>query len=211
MLLLVTQAELQMLEWAHSNLGRLVQPRHYPRIRDTAARGVPWAADNDAFGGFDAVAGAAFERMLNALVGIPGCLFVACPNVVGDAALTDAMFDDWAAHIERRALPVAYVVQEDRGEQRSRGVPWGRISALFIGCADDHEKLGERVAGLVAEAKERGKWVHMGRVNSAKRIAYASEIGCDSVDGTGWVRWRDARLGEGLALVGAPPQLRLLS
>ena len=37
---------------------------------------------------------------------------------------------------------------------------------------------------LVAEAKERGKWAHMGRVNSMRRYDYARGIGCDSADGT---------------------------
>ena len=27
-------------------------------------------------------------------------------------------------------------------------------------------------------------WVHMGRVNSQRRLRYAHAIGCDSVDGT---------------------------
>jgi hypothetical protein len=199
-----------MWTFAHPHLGRLVQPRHYPRIADTAARGVTWAADNDAFGGFDSVAGRRFERMLDALRGLPGCRFVTCPDVVGDAGLTDLLFEEWMPHIAARGLPVAYVVQEDGIEYQTRGVPWGAIQALFIGCADDREKLGRRVRGLVAEARRRDKWVHMGRVNTARRVAYAREIGCDSVDGTKWVRWRDTYLPEGLGLVSAPPQTSML-
>jgi hypothetical protein len=49
----------------------------------------------------------------------------------------------------------------------------------------------------------------MGRVNSARRIRYAASIGCDSVDGTKWARWRDAYLNPGLAIVSEPVQLRL--
>jgi hypothetical protein len=37
---------------------------------------------------------------------------------------------------------------------------------------------------LGAETKRRGKWLHMGRVNSARRFAIAELMGCDSVDGT---------------------------
>jgi hypothetical protein len=205
-LLLATQAEPQMLAFEHPNLGRLVQPRHFPKVAETVARCVPWAADNDAFVGFDA---AAFEHMLHALAGLPGCLFVTCPDIVGEGGLTDLLFEEWAPRIMRHGLPLAYVVQEEGLEYEWSGVPWGAIKALFIGCASDEEKLGERVRSLVAEAKCLGKWVHMGRVNSAKRIAYAMEIGCDSVDGTKWVRWRDTYLAEGLQLVSAPPQLAL--
>ena len=61
----------------------------------------------------------------------------------------------------------------------------------------------------MAEAKRRRKWVHMGRVNSERRIRYAASIGCDSIDGTKWVRWRDIYLNAGLAATAAAPQLRL--
>jgi hypothetical protein len=174
-LLLATQAEPQMRRFDHPRLGRLVQPRHYPRLADTAARGVPWAADNDAFGGFDGAKADRFERMLAA-----------------------------------RGLPVDYVLQEDGFEYEPRGIPWGSIRALFIGCGDDREKLGPRVRAPVAGAKGRGKWVHMGTVNTARRVAYARKIGCDSIDGTKWVRWRDTYQPEGLGLVSAPPQMSLL-
>lgn len=62
-------------------------------------------------------------------------------------------------------------------------VPWGEFDVLFIGGSTEW-KLGAAVRGLVAEAKARGKGVHMGRVNSLKRFRYAEAIGCDSVDGT---------------------------
>jgi hypothetical protein len=52
MLLLATQAEPQMRPHCHPNLGRLLQPRHYPRADATASSGVRWAADNDAYGGY---------------------------------------------------------------------------------------------------------------------------------------------------------------
>jgi hypothetical protein len=45
-------------------------------------------------------------------------------------------------------------------------------------------KLGAVARALVAEAKRRGKHVHMGRVNTGKRWRYAEAIGCDSCDGT---------------------------
>lgn len=184
-MLLATQAEPQMFAYQHPNLGRLVQPRHYGAIERTAERGCPWAADNDCFQGLDEDA---FVAMLDRIAGLPFCLFVVCPDVVGEQGLTDLLFEEWAPQVLMRRLPVAYVVQEDGIEYEPRGVPWGVISALFIGCANDGEKLGDRIRRLVREAKARGKWVHMGRVNSAKRIAYAREIGCDSIDGTSWVR-----------------------
>ena len=48
----------------------------------------------------------------------------------------------------------------------------------------------------------------MGRVNSLRRLAYAASIGCDSVDGTQWVRFRDKYLRQGLHACAAGEQLR---
>jgi len=45
-------------------------------------------------------------------------------------------------------------------------------------------KLTPGAARLTAEARRRGKDVHMGRVNSLKRLRYAQDIGCTSADGT---------------------------
>ena len=45
-------------------------------------------------------------------------------------------------------------------------------------------KLGPAAADLAGQARNRGKWVHMGRVNSLRRLSYAQAIGCHSVDGT---------------------------
>jgi hypothetical protein len=205
MFLLATQAEPQMLEFAHPNLGRFVQPRHYARVRDTAERGVPWAADNDAFnGGVDA---AKFLTMLEAIDGVPGCRFVAVPDVVADAMATLHEFETWLPRLHDYDLPLAFVLQDGVA---APDVPWDLIEALFIGGSDAF-KLGEEARQIVAEAQARGKWVHMGRVNTKRRVAYAREIGCDSIDGTKWVRWRDTYLREGLGLVSAPPQSGLLA
>ena len=110
MFLLATQAEPQMLEFAHRNLGRLVQPRHYSRVRDTAERGVPWAADNDAFnGGVDA---AKFLAMLETISGVPGCRFVTVPDVVADATATLREFERWLPCLLDFDLPLAFVLQD---------------------------------------------------------------------------------------------------
>lgn len=201
MLLLATQAEPQMRAFAHPHLGRLVQPFHYPRIADTAGRGVPWAADNGAFGGFQGETVERFCRMSTALHGLPNCLFVVCPDVVGDAEATDALFEEWSPLLRGLGLPLAYVLQERGEDVDPRRIPWAEVEAIFIGCAEDAVKLGAGVRTAARMARERGKWLHMGRVNSARRIRYAHEIGCDSVDGTSWVRWRDRYMADGLALL----------
>lgn len=176
-MLLVTHGHPTFERLAHPNLGRLIQPRHTARIEDTAAAGIPWAADNDCFQGLDVDA---FYTMLDRITGLPGCLFVACPDVVGDHEATMELFHKWAPGLARRGLPIAFVLQNGATID---GVPWRDLAAVFVG-GDDEFKMSVRAASLVAEAKRRGLWVHMGRVNTWKRTKYAASIGCDSVDGT---------------------------
>jgi hypothetical protein len=205
MLLLVTQGMPQMRQHAHPSLGRLLTPRHYPNLDEM--HGLQWAADNDCFQGLNE---RRWSAMLEAVQHASGrCLFVVVPDKVADAATTAAMFDRYYDEVRRRGLPVALVAQdglEDMSGWLAR--TWPRIDALFIGGGDDF-KLGAVAASVVDEAKRRGKWVHMGRVNSEQRIRYAASIGCDSVDGTKWVRWRDIYLNAGIAATAAAPQLRL--
>jgi hypothetical protein len=205
--MLVTQAMPQMRDHAHPNLGRLVTPRHFCSLYEH--EGWPWAADNDCFQGLNPKC---YVTMLDALTETPGrCLFVTVPDVVADAHATAGLFEVWWRALARRGLPAALVAQDGLEHlPRWLATAWPRIDALFIGGSTDW-KLGPSAEALVADAKSRGKWVHMGRVNSARRIRYAASIGCDSVDGTKWVRWRDAYLDSGLQLVGDSVQLRLQS
>ena len=190
----MTTGHPDMHRYAHPNLGRLVQPRHYSSIEQTAREGFPWAADNDAFGNFDEIA---FVKMLDRIAGLPGCLFVCAPDVVADAAATAERFEHWEPIIHAHGLPVALVAQNGQTEP-----PWDRFEALFIG-GDDQFKLGPEGARWVREAQQRGKWTHVGRVNSLRRIAYAQSLGADSVDGSMWARFKATYLRWGLAGVSA--------
>jgi hypothetical protein len=62
-------------------------------------------------------------------------------------------------------------------------VPWGAFDVLFLG-GDTAWKLGPYARQLTGEARDRGLPVHMGRVNSLRRLRYAQAIGCTSADGT---------------------------
>jgi len=75
---------------------------------------------------------------------------------------------------------VALVAQDGL---ESLPVPWEDFDALFIGGSTAW-KLSEAARELCQEAKRRGKWVHMGRVNSLRRMQVAEAFGCDSADGT---------------------------
>lgn len=177
-------------------------------MADTAAAGIPWAADNAAFSDFD---DQAFLAMLDHLAGIPGGLFVVAPDVVGDAAATLDLFTRWQPEIRDRNLPVALAAQNGL---EHLPVPWDDLDALFVGGIPEPGrradwKLSLAAAVMVAEANTRGKWTHMGRANGGRRFEYAKAIGCRSVDGSKFSRFTDTWLPGGLAAAGAGVQGQL--
>lgn len=188
----------------HPNLGRLIQPRHTSSIEKTAEAGIVWAADNDCFQALDA---AAYTRMLDRIQGLDGCRFVTVPDVVGDAPRTLELFDEWAPELERRGLPPALVAQD--GLETIRGIQWDRIDALFIGGSTEW-KEGPGAAELAREARDYGKWVHWGRVNTKRRFDLIVETGAvSSFDGSKFARFRTTYLDGGLEWCRAAGELEL--
>jgi hypothetical protein len=108
------------------------------------------------------------------------CLFATAPDVVGDAEATMVkslpMFPLLRAEGYRAAL-----VAQDGLEDID--VPWDEFDCLFIGGTTQW-KLSEAAYQLAVEAENRGKWTHMGRVNSWRRLKAAAVSGYDSADGT---------------------------
>ena len=122
------------------------------------------------------------------------CAFAVAPDVVGDAAATIGKSLPFLPLIRGLGYPAAFVAQN--GQDRLP-VPWDEFDVLFNG-GDDGWKLGEPMRRLAAEAKARGKWLHMGRVNSLKRMRRARADGYGSCDGT-FIRFGpDIRLPEAL-------------
>ena len=155
-------------------VGKLVVP-HAGTARESLY-GWRWAADNGAFSGLDIPA---FTKMLKKLAGAPGCLFATVPDKVADAAETTRLFHEWVPHMRGLGYPLAYVAQNGL---RPDMIPWAHIAAVFIG-GDTAFKLDS--TALIREAKSRGKWVHVGRVNMPQRITWAYYAGADSFDGSG--------------------------
>ncbi len=156
-------------------LGILLTPNNGNSVGSVVATGLPWAIDNGAFSGFNADK---FLKLIDKAIGKSHLLWVVCPDVVGNAEATLAHWPWWSAQIRARALPVAFVLQDG---QEDLELP--EADCYFIG-GSTRWKLSSHAADLAAEGKRRGAWVHMGRVNSRRRLTVAMDMGCDSTDGS---------------------------
>jgi len=201
----------------HPNLGVLITPH----TGNALPFDMPYACDNAAFSNWQLTA---FLKMLDRLADHPvKPMFVTAPDVVGNSRVTRKLFEGrhlyrsefskkyertrvshklryvetlspirgWSERIRERGLKVAYCLQNGTEEI---GLPNPRYyDALFIG-GDNQYKLSQHVRWQVMRAKEQGVHIHMGRVNTARRLQYAFEIGCDTVDGTGVSMFPDQNL-----------------
>ena len=131
-----------------------------------------WAADI----GMAASDADPYLAYLEALPTRERCLFAVSP----DAYL------EFAGLIRDLGFAAAIVAQ-DHAERLVW--PWDEFDCLFIGGerkadAKAEWKLSAGAQRLCREARSRGKWVHMGRVNTFRRMQRAREMGCCSADGT---------------------------
>ena len=138
-----------------------------------------FAADNGCFVQSEKYSDEGYLAWLNKL-DRESCLFAAAPDVVGDAEKTRDRSYPMLPKIRELGFKAAFVIQDGETPDQIR---WDELDAIFIGGSTEW-KLGPIAADIASEAKKRGKWIHMGRVNSFKRMRLAAAIGCDSVDGT---------------------------
>lgn len=158
-------------------LDMIATPKQGNRLPD----GVTWCADNGCYSAGYPGDDAWFAWLASFTAEqIARCAFATAPDVVGDAAATIERSGPWLHRIRAIGYRAAFVAQNGL---ESLPVPWDAFDVLFLG-GDTAWKLGPHARALVAEAEAHGKSVHMGRVNSERRLRYAQAIGCDSADGT---------------------------
>jgi hypothetical protein len=139
-----------------------------------------WAADNGCFTRGDAFSLSGYLAWLDKMKPLAAsCLFATAPDVVADAQKTWDRSSPTFVEIRARGFGAALVAQNGI---ESMDIQWSLFDALFIG-GDTEWKLSSASADVCREAKRRGMWVHMGRVNSLRRLEIAESFGCDSVDG----------------------------
>jgi len=157
-------------------MGLLNTPRSSYRLDGVKV----WAADNGCF--TNSYPGdAAFIQWLRRYDEHKDrCLFVAAPDVVGDAEQTLAAFPAASRRLREAGWPVALVAQDG---MTPSDVPWHLVDWLFIGGSTAW-KMGDAVLALIAEAKRQNVGVHVGRVNSYARFCHFAAHNADTCDGT---------------------------
>ena len=177
---------------AGGRLGYLATPTHGRRLG--LINEYPWwAADNGCFAQGERFDLAAYYAWLDHHAPAQGhCLFAVAPDVLGDPVATLARSLPVLPELRRRGYRAALVAQD--GLERLP-VPWDAFDVLFMGGSTAY-KLSEPAYALMRDAKARGKWCHMGRVNSWVRLRAAVVSGYDSADGTMVAFGPDKRLAQ---------------
>jgi hypothetical protein len=160
-------------------LGCMTTPSQGNRIPD----GAFYACDNGRFGKGWPGPGRWWTWLTTTVdrYGADRCIWAVAPDVPMDAEATLSDSRPWLARIRALGVPVAYAAQD--GSQAPGLIPWDEIDVLFLAGSTEW-KTGLYAAQLAGEAQRRGKTVHMGRVNSRRRLRLAHHMGCTTADGT---------------------------
>lgn len=148
--------------------------------------GIPYALDNGAWTAFqkgEPFGDAAFQRALDVLGA--GADFVVCPDVVGNAAETLAMIDGWLPRLA--TLPRVLLAAQDGMDVRDLAPHLSPRVGVFVGGSTEYKEGSVRKWGVTCRAA--GAWLHVGRVNTARRISICLEAGADSADGSSLTRY----------------------
>ncbi len=141
-----------------------------------AYAGKPWGLDNGCFSRFERKT---WDRMIAEAKGMEDRpKFVCLPDIVGDARRTLDLYKMFLPNVA--GLKRCLVLQDGIGGQ---DIPWCQVDAVFVGGSDNFKTSGECMAA-VKVAKYSGRWVHVGRVNTAERVKFWLGI-ADSIDGSG--------------------------
>ena len=109
------------------------------------------------------------------------CDFIVLPDTVGDATLTFNQFYHWKKQLNLKSNKCGFVLQD--GVSDNNFPSWDDFGCLFIGGSTDF-KMSSLAYQYAKKAIEKGKHVHVGRVNTVDRIVKWFN-NCHSIDGSG--------------------------
>ena len=117
-----------------------------------------------------------------------GAEFIVVPDVVTDAAATFDQFPEWHAELEPTGARLLLALQDGMTEGQVAGLLSDYPRAgLFLGGSTEWKLATMAAWGELA--REAGRYYHVARVNSARRIIQAQACGADSFDGTSATRY----------------------
>jgi hypothetical protein len=204
----VSNAETHAVARERADLGLMIQPGN--SLHRQIDLYPCFAVDNGCYG--DRFEPDKWRRTLDHAAMWPErCLFAVVPDrfdptdLHGNHPATLDLWHIWHAEVTDRGLRPAFVCQNDSTPD---DVPDAR--AVFIG-GDTEWKLSRFAWAQVVAAKARGRWAHVGRVNSAVRWGSVRIFGADSADGT-LVKHgpRSEMIRQLVAMLDQPPQLEFV-
>ena len=179
-----------MMVMPSNNTGKLVKKLHRenpgkiglmmnPRCIRPSQFEFPYAIDNDCFQRFDEKQ---YFKILNYSKNYQPPLFIVCPDVVGCHDRTLALWNYYHPILKKYGYPIAFVCQDGCEPELVPECDW-----IFIGGKDPWKMDN------LHKFTNSGKPVHVGRVNGIGRLRYCEALGVKSVDGTGWMMFRDKK------------------
>ena len=156
-----------------SHIGYMISPLNVINI---FSEGKQFGVDNDCYSGkFNKDK---FLKLMDKIMPYKNkCLFVNPPDVVGNYEKTTESYCQWYREIKDRGLPISYILQDGFRMK----LPELKPDCLFVGGSTEF-KLSQIVLRYL-QVVGSGYWVHIGRVNSFKRIMHFRFV-MDSFDGT---------------------------
>jgi len=132
---------------------------------------------------FDAVS---FRRTVDQLG--KGSDFIVIPDIVAGGLASLRFSEGWIDELNQVGSPLLLAVQD--GMTPAMVQPYVEDGiGIFVGGSTDW-KL-ETIPAWAALARRYGRWCHVGRVNSVRRIQLCNNAGVNSFDGTRPIRWPD--------------------
>lgn len=148
--------------------------------------GFQYALDNGAWTAFqrgEQFDAGAFQRAVD-LLGV-GSDFIVVPDIVAGGLWSLDFSMSWLDRL-RGVAPLLLAVQDGISPDDVRNLI-GRDLGVFVGGTTDWKLMTMQAWGAVA--RRAGAHLHVGRVNTSRRIALCSAAGADSFDGSSATRF----------------------
>lgn len=151
------------------------------------SEGFPYSLDNGAWWAF--VQGVSFDEVAFLLAYeklAAGADFVVLPDIVAGGLQSLDFSMAWRERLGKPVCPQLLAVQDGMGAANIAALV-GPHLGIFVGGSTEWKERTMPLWGTVA--RMRGAYMHVGRANSARRIALCAAAGADSFDGSSASRY----------------------